>query len=98
MDNEKYLSFKLAGEWFAIPVSQVREILELGPLTSVPGAPVYVRGVVNVRVKAVPVVELRVKLGLPPGAETVQARIVTRISCWTDSPRIWAAWPTAFTK
>lgn len=70
------LTFRLGEELFAVEVTHVREILDLTPITRVPGAPEHMLGVVNVRGKAVPVVDLRRKFGLPPGRETVQTRIV----------------------
>lgn len=72
----QYMTFKLGDELFAINVSQVREVLELSQITRVPTAPEYMRGVVNVRGKSIPVVDLRLKFGLPKGEETVHTRIV----------------------
>ena len=71
-----YMTFKLGDELFAIPVAQVREVLEITTITHVPGAPEYMRGLVNVRGKAIPVVDLRLRFGLPEGVETVNSRIV----------------------
>jgi len=71
-----YLTFKLGSELFAIDVARVREVLDLSEITQVPTAPAYMRGVVNVRGSAVPVVDLRRKFGLPPAADTVNTRIV----------------------
>jgi purine-binding chemotaxis protein CheW len=72
----QYITFKLGSELFAIDVAQVREVLELPPITKVPTAPPYMRGVVNVRGKAIPVVDLRLKFGLPSAPDTVHSRIV----------------------
>lgn len=72
----QYITFKLGDELFAIDVAQVREVLELPPITRVPTAPAYMRGVVNVRGKAVPVVDLRTKFGLPQTQDTLNSRIV----------------------
>jgi purine-binding chemotaxis protein CheW len=72
----QYLTFRLGDELFAIQVSQVREVLEASQITKVPTAPDYMRGVVNVRGKAIPVVDLRLKFGLPRNSETVNTRIV----------------------
>ena len=72
----QYITFKLGDELFAINVAQVREVLELPQITKVPTAPEYMRGVVNVRGKAVPVVDLRLKFGLPKTDDTVNSRIV----------------------
>lgn len=75
-ETAQYMTFKLGDELFAINVSQVREVLELSQITKVPTAPDYMRGVVNVRGKSIPVVDLRLKFGLPRGEETVNTRIV----------------------
>jgi len=61
----KYLSFKLGGEDFAIELCRVREIMPLVQVAAVPLAPEYVRGVINLRGRVVPVVDLRRKFGLP---------------------------------
>jgi len=71
-----YMTFRLGDELFAIGVSQVREVLEVGHITRVPTSPPYMRGVVNVRGKAIPVVDLRLRFGLPSGADTLNTRIV----------------------
>jgi purine-binding chemotaxis protein CheW len=75
-ETSQYITFKLGDELFAINVSQVREVLEVSQITRVPSAPDYMRGVVNVRGKAIPVVDLRRKFGLAPVADTVHTRIV----------------------
>lgn len=72
----QYLTFKLGNELFAITVAQVREVLEISQITRVPTAPAYMRGVVNVRGQATPVVDLRLKFGLPQAADTVHTRII----------------------
>ena len=75
-NTAQYITFKLGDELFAINVSQVREVLDLTLITKVPTAPAYLRGVVNVRGSAIPVVDLRLKFGLPRVPDTVQTRIV----------------------
>lgn len=75
-ETAQYITFKLGDELFAINVAQVREVLELSQITRVPTAPDYMRGVVNVRGKAIPVVDLRLKFGLPSTTDTVNSRIV----------------------
>ncbi|HLJ49310.1 MAG TPA: chemotaxis protein CheW [Bryobacteraceae bacterium] len=72
----QYMTFKLGNELFAINVAQVREILEVSQIMKVPTAPRYMRGVVNVRGQATPVVDLRLKLGLPEIPDTVHSRII----------------------
>lgn len=72
----QFLTYKLGDEMFAVSVAQVREVLELAPITKVPTAPAYMRGVVNVRGTAIPVVDLRLKFGLPAAADTLHTRII----------------------
>jgi len=75
-ETSQYMTFKLGNELFAISVDQVREVLEISQITHVPTAPAYMRGVVNVRGQATPVVDLRLKFGLPQVADTVHTRII----------------------
>jgi purine-binding chemotaxis protein CheW len=75
-ETSQYMTFKLGDELFAINVAQVREVLEVGQITRVPTAPRYMRGVVNVRGQATPVVDVRLKFGLPECADTVHTRII----------------------
>jgi len=72
----QYITFKLGDELFAIHVMQAREVLELDSVSKVPTAPDYLRGVVNVRGNAIPVVDLRRKFGLPPAEDTPSSRII----------------------
>jgi purine-binding chemotaxis protein CheW len=72
----QYMTFKLGDELFAINVSQVREVLEVLQITRVPTAPAYMRGVVNVRGQAIPVVDLRSRFGLPSVADTLNTRVI----------------------
>ena len=76
IETRQYMTFKLGDELFAIDVAQVREVLEVSQITKVPTAPEYMRGVVNVRGQATPVVDLRVRFGLPKGADTVNTRVI----------------------
>lgn len=62
----KYLTFALGDESFGLPVSQVQEIIRLPAITPVPRMPAHIRGVANLRGRVIPVVDLRVRLGLPP--------------------------------
>jgi purine-binding chemotaxis protein CheW len=61
----KYLTFRLGREEFAIQVLKVREIMGVQDITSIPHTPIYVKGVINLRGKVIPVIDLRLKLGLP---------------------------------
>jgi purine-binding chemotaxis protein CheW len=75
-ETSQYMTFKLGDELFAINVSQVREVLEVLQITKVPTAPAYMRGVVNVRGQAIPVVDLRLRFGLPSIGDTVNTRVI----------------------
>ena len=75
-ETSQYMTFKLGGELFAINVFQVREVLEVLQITKVPTAPAYMRGVVNVRGQAIPVVDLRLRFGLPSTEDTVSTRVI----------------------
>lgn len=61
----KYLTFHLVREEFGIRVLKVREIMGLQDITGVPQTPAYVKGVINLRGKVIPVIDLRLKFGLP---------------------------------
>ncbi len=71
-----YLTFQLEDEAFALDVSQVREILDLTSITKVPRAPDFMRGVINVRGSVVPIIDLRMKFGMPLAKSTVDTRII----------------------
>jgi len=60
----KYLTFTLAGEEYGIGILKVKEIIGMMPVTMVPQTPEYVKGVVNLRGKVIPVVDLRLKFGM----------------------------------
>jgi len=60
----KYLTFVLSGQVYGVPVLAVREIIRLCPITPVANMPPHVRGVINLRGKVIPVVDLRVQFGL----------------------------------
>src|SRR4051794_19804258 len=60
----KYLTFALGRESYGMPVLKVREIISMLHITPVPQMPAYVKGVINLRGKVIPVVDLRVKFNL----------------------------------
>lgn len=60
----RYLTFKLGRESYGLPVLGVREIIRLCPITPVPGMPAYIKGVINLRGKVIPVLDLRAKFQL----------------------------------
>ena len=72
----KYLTFVLGGAGFGIPILKVREIIRLLEITPIPRMPDYVRGVINLRGRIVPVIDLRMKLGLPNPVTTNRTCII----------------------
>ena len=74
--SQQYVTFSLAEELFGVEVTRTREILSLTPVTKVPQTPDYLLGVINLRGQVVPVVDMRLKLGLPAGAETEDTCII----------------------
>jgi purine-binding chemotaxis protein CheW len=61
----KYLTFNLADEEYGIAILKVKEIIGMMPVTQVPRTPEFVKGVINLRGKVIPVTDLRLKFGLP---------------------------------
>ncbi len=72
----KYLTFQLGQEEFGIQVVKVREIMGLQDITAVPQTPGYVKGVINLRGKVTPVVDLRLKFGLAETEYTQRTCII----------------------
>lgn len=72
----KYLTFRLGSEEFGVRVDKVREIMGVQEITSVPQTPEYLRGVINLRGKVIPVIDLRLKFGLPSVPDTQRTCIV----------------------
>lgn len=70
------LTFKLGEEVFAINVSKVINILEMSHITRIPKTPEYMKGVINLRGTVLPVVDLRIKFGLPEKENTVDTSII----------------------
>lgn len=75
-EPDSYLTFWIADDEYAVNVLQVREIIEYGEVTRVPSTPPWIRGVVNLRGSVLPVIDLAVKFGLPPGEVTRRTCIV----------------------
>ena len=75
-DTLTYLTFTLDGEDFAVEVANVREVLDYTSVTRVPRTPDFMRGVINLRGSVVPVVDMRLKFGMPRGKDTVDTCIV----------------------
>lgn len=72
----QFLTFHLAKEVFAIEISKIKEVLEWTSLTKIPRTPDSMCGVINLRGSVVPVVDLRLKFGMPKSERTVNTCII----------------------
>src|ERR1700684_4141723 len=72
----QFVTLGIEREVFAVPVEAVVEILDMRPMFRLPDAPSYLAGLIDVRGRSVPVIDLRVKLGLPPAEATETTRIM----------------------
>jgi purine-binding chemotaxis protein CheW len=72
----KYLTFALGDEIYALEILMVREIIGLMEITKVPRMPEFVRGVINLRGKVIPVLDLRRKFGMESVEETKETCII----------------------
>ncbi len=72
----KYLTFALGPEEYGLEILKVREIMGIMEITAVPQTPAHVRGVINLRGKVIPVIDLRAKFGMEPTETTDQTCII----------------------
>ena len=72
----KYLTFLLANEEYGIGILKVREIIGMLPITTVPQTPAFVKGVINLRGKVIPVLDLRLKFGMQEKEYTDRTSII----------------------
>ncbi len=72
----QFLTFKLDNEMFSLDVSHVQEVLDMLPVTKLPAAPDFVKGIINVRGNMVPVMDLRKKFGLSELDASQDTRII----------------------
>ena len=77
----KYLTFSLAGEEYGIGILKVKEIIGMMPVTHVPRTPEFVKGVINLRGKVIPVVDLRLRFALEAAAYTERTCIIVVEIC-----------------
>ena len=73
----KYLTFRLGREEYGVEILKVREIVAMMEITSVPLTALHIKGVVNLRGKIIPVVDMRKKFGLPDVAASRDTCIIT---------------------
>jgi purine-binding chemotaxis protein CheW len=72
----KYLTFTLAEEDYGIGILKIKEIIGMMPVTTVPQTPKFVKGVINLRGKVIPVIDLRLKFGMEPMDYTERTCII----------------------
>lgn len=72
----KYLSFTLATEEYGIGILKIKEIIGMMPITSVPQMPEYIKGVVNLRGKVIPVIDLRTRFSMETAEYTERTCII----------------------
>jgi purine-binding chemotaxis protein CheW len=72
----KYLTFTLASEEYGIAILKVKEIIGMLPITSVPRSPEFIKGVINLRGKVIPVMDLRLRFGIGTEAYTDRTCII----------------------
>ena len=75
-DQDKFLSFKVGEENYGIGIDRVQEIIGMLPVTRIPGTSAVIRGVINLRGKVIPIIDLRIRFGMPPREKTIQPCIV----------------------
>ena len=80
ISERQLVVFNLVEESYAIDINIVREIIQLQPITRVPGTPVSVEGVINLRGSVIPIVDLRKRFQLKAIEYTKETRIVV-VSC-----------------
>jgi purine-binding chemotaxis protein CheW len=75
-EERQLVVFQLGAEFYGVEIARVHEIIRLQTVTRVPRAPSFVEGVINLRGKVIPVVDLRRRFGLPTAEHTRASRIV----------------------
>jgi purine-binding chemotaxis protein CheW len=87
----QFLTFRLAEEIYALDITKIREVLEFDKVTKVPKTPKFLRGVINLRGKVVPVIDLRLKFGMSKTEKTVDTCvIITEIDIDNEMTQIGA--------
>jgi len=72
----QYLTYRLEDEVFALDIAKVREVLDFTSITKVPQTPDFMCGVINLRGSVVPVIDMRLKFGMPATEQTVNSCII----------------------
>ncbi|MGV8834066.1 MAG: chemotaxis protein CheW [Devosia sp.] len=84
-EQAQYLTLGVAEELFAAPIEKVHEILDMPTIARLPQAPANLLGMIDVRGQGVPVVDLRLTLGLPSAPDTENTRVIVLALAGTDS-------------
>ncbi|MGQ3685438.1 MAG: chemotaxis protein CheW [Candidatus Loosdrechtia sp.] len=85
----KYLTFVSGKEEYGIEILKVREIIGLLDITKVPQTPDYMKGVINLRGKVIPVIDLRLKFSMPEGEQTQETCIiVVEVGAQSNTPQL----------
>jgi len=83
--EKQLVIFGLGGEVYGIDIAAVHEIIRMQSITKVPKSPFFVEGIINLRGKVIPVVDMRRRFGLPKVEQTKDSRIVVVDSCGTNT-------------
>ena len=86
--DQQYVTFGIDREIFAIPVALVQEILDLQPISRLPRAPDYLLGLMDVRGTGLPIIDLRIKLGLKSIEPTNRTRVIILESAGESLPAV----------
>lgn len=65
LDIDKYLTFLIDNQYYAFPIKDVREIIEIQPITQIPEFPTYAKGIIDLRNNVVPVIDVRLRFYKP---------------------------------
>lgn len=76
LKTEQMVNFMVGGEEFAIEISHVREVINCPDITKLPRTPVFVQGVIDLRGEIIPIIDMRVKLGLQTQEKTPYAAVI----------------------
>jgi purine-binding chemotaxis protein CheW len=76
LEGGKFLTFLMANEKYGLEILKVREIMGMMDVTSIPTTPAFIRGVINLRGKVIPVVDLRLKFGIEAKEDTQRTCII----------------------
>lgn len=74
--NNRYLTFFIEAEQYGLDISRIKEIISMMPITHIPKTPDFVKGVINLRGSIIPVVDVRLKFGMPAVEQTVDTTVV----------------------